>query len=394
LSRVAGIESVDAFGGGLRLHVGGLVLALLAACTERPAPEPVAPTAVAPTAVPVARVPACAMPAPSGLPNECVAVETGQGRLEIVPAGLAEAARAGPTEPPGHARHVLRWRGAPVTELRGHSVALLPQSTPEGRVDLVVVDAFMPGAACRHEYRVFQPDADGTSGLSRPFGECAELISVERTPDGLDLRLDEYVPGDAPAREVQYRWRDGRMDLVLEVAPEGGVARPSVESGLVLSTEGLGPLRLGMSLGDARDALAGTRLERSSDGEGAALVAVMRGQQALAMLYAGEEDADAPIDDSASILAIETFVPAIATAEGVAAGWRVADVARVYGPVLKVMRSEIEQREFVVFAHAPDGMTFRIDYTGVYAPGESESTRYAPNARIFSIAVDAPSAGD
>ena len=180
--------------------------------------------------------------------------------------------------------------------------------------------------------------------------------------------------------------------------PAAPVASPAVparnSTALVMSGTGVGPVRLGMSIADARLALPEARLERSSDGDGVAWVAVMRGEETLMALYAGEEDPQAPIDEAALILAIETFNPAIATTEGVAVGWRVADAAKVYGPVLKVLRSEIEQREYVDFANQPAGLTFRIDYTGIYAPGENESTRHATNARIFSIAVDVPSAGD
>ena len=181
-------------------------------------------------------------------------------------------------------------------------------------------------------------------------------------------------------------------------APAAPVAIPAVPADniavLILSSAGVGPVRLGMTLAEARVALPDARLERASDGVGVAWVAVMRGEDALMSLHAGEEDPEAPIDDAATILAIETFSPAVATAEGVAVGWRVDDAARIYGPVRKVTRGEIEQREYIDFANQPAGMTFRIDYTGVFAPGENESTRYAPDARIFSIAVDAPSAGD
>jgi hypothetical protein len=382
-------------------HLVVPMLALwLAACARQ---DPAtANGATDPSAAPHAAVEAAVSPAVSlhpigcdasagatSLPGDCPAWDTGFGRLEVAAAGPGDASlpASGPRD--DYDRHVLRWRGQSIAAFQGESVTLMPVPAVDGGID-VVVDAFVPGLNCRHEYRVLGLSADGRHVLSPVFGECHELLTAERDPNGLRLVLDAYVPDDEPAREVEYLWHDGQLELIGEVSDGSAPPKPGAAPALVLSAEGVGPVRLGMSLDDARRALPDARLTRDSDGEGVALVAVQRGARTLMVLYAGEEDAEAPLDGAARIESIQTFDPSIATTGGVAVGWRVADAAKVYGPVREVWRSEIEQREYVQFARQPAELTFRIDYTGEFAPGENRSTRYATNARIHSIQVDAP----
>jgi hypothetical protein len=108
-------------------------------------------------------------------------------------------------------------------------------------------------------------------------------------------------------------------------------------------------------------------------------------------LYAGEEDRDAKINETAIIEFIEVWSKNFQTAEGVRPAMKVAEVEKKYGKVKEIMISEIESREFATFANQPEGIQFRLlseDSTaGNYAKGESKTTRYAPNAYLFSIQV-------
>jgi len=51
--------------------------------------------------------------------------------------------------------------------------------------------------------------------------------------------------------------------------------------------------------------------------------------------------------------------------------------------------SEIEWREFAEFKNQPKGLQFRLTSkegnAGVYKQGENKTTKYAPNAYLFSI---------
>lgn len=168
--------------------------------------------------------------------------------------------------------------------------------------------------------------------------------------------------------------------------PATGRASPAPPSCLV-SAGAIGPLRLGASLDDARRAIPEATFSRSSDGEGVALVDVAVKGESLAVAYAGEEDPGQPVDMKRPIEHLETFHAACATAEGIHPGSTVRAAEAAYGPIRIIRRSEIESRETIEFERQPAGLQFRLDYSGDFAEGASETTRHAPNAKILSIAV-------
>ena len=155
----------------------------------------------------------------------------------------------------------------------------------------------------------------------------------------------------------------------------------------VVGDSGIGPLRLGMTLEAARNAFQGATFARATDGEGVALVQVTHGSDTLMTLHAGEDDAEAPIDWTKAIQVMETFNGACHTPEGIHPGSLVLDVEKTLGKTTRVMRSEIEQREYIDFERMPPHLVFRIDYTGIFPEGSRESKEFDPKARIFSIAV-------
>src|SRR5439155_24599395 len=99
----------------------------------------------------------------------------------------------------------------------------------------------------------------------------------------------------------------------------------------VISPSGIGPARLGMTLDQVRRAAPAASVGRTTDGDGAALVEVTFAPNASVILWAEEDDPNAPIDWSKKIVTIETFSPACHTAEGIHPGSLVADVEKVYG---------------------------------------------------------------
>ena len=165
------------------------------------------------------------------------------------------------------------------------------------------------------------------------------------------------------------------------------VARANEASTCLVDSSGIAPIRLGMSLDEARTALPQATFERASDGDGAALVAVKLGGDDVMTVSADEADAEKPIDWSKTIESMETFNPACGTADGIRPGSLVVDVERILGRTTQIVRSEIEQREYITFERRPAKLVFRIDYTGVFPEGTRETTAFAPNAKLLSIAV-------
>ena len=103
-------------------------------------------------------------------------------------------------------------------------------------------------------------------------------------------------------------------------------------------------VELGMTLGQARRAVPNAKFERTSDGDGAALVSVTLAGGASMILSAEEDDSEAPIDWAQIIKSIETFSPAFQTPEGVRPGSLVVDVEKIFGRTTEIVQSEIESR--------------------------------------------------
>jgi len=163
-------------------------------------------------------------------------------------------------------------------------------------------------------------------------------------------------------------------------------AHPATPS-LLIQGRGIGSIRLGQTLQQARQAWPGARFQRSSDGEGIALVAVSLGPDTVLQLYAKERDRAAPIHWSAVIEWIETFSPKPATAEGIRVGLPIRQLEQVYGPVRSIVRSEVEERELITFSRQPPQLRFRLT-PGSMVPGPNNGTpTYRPEARLLSIAV-------
>ena len=241
-------------------------------------------------------------------------------------------------------------------------------------------DASLPGAEGK-SVMVFMQDRRPESTWYLDGGAVAELYEPRPT-QGLN--------GEPPTKYYTLRdegslleWRDSLFVRVTFVTP---TVIPS-QGDLVINEGGIGRVRLGRMLDEARLTMPTASFKRTSDGDGAALVEVTLGPDTSLVIYAGEHDAQAPITWTGRIEHVEAFSTAFHTQEGVRPGALVSDVVKVYGKVTEIMLSEIESRQYVTFEKQPAWLTFRLDYTGVFAPGSRRTTKYEPGARIHSISV-------
>ena len=155
----------------------------------------------------------------------------------------------------------------------------------------------------------------------------------------------------------------------------------------LITADAMGPVRLEMTLDEARKALPAALFERTSDGDGAALVSVAFGHADRLVLWADEDDPDRPIDWSRRIVTITAFSKAFHTREGIHPEALVTDVIPIFGPVQEIVVSEIESREFVTFERQPAWLTFRLDYTGRFPAGARWTKDFQPGARILGITI-------
>jgi hypothetical protein len=205
---------------------------------------------------------------------------------------------------------------------------------------------------------------------------CGQSKSASEPPKAAVASLP------SPAESTAVPAEPAPADAPANAAPPSG-AMPS----LIADESGIGPIKLGMTLAQAKQAIPGAKFERATDGDGVALVDVTMGKDPIMSLFADEEDASKPIDWSKPIRSIESFSAACATREGVHPGSLALDAEKIYGRTRSVMQSEIESREYIEFEHQPAGMIFRLDYTGIFADGSRESKEFDPQGKIFSIQV-------
>lgn len=163
------------------------------------------------------------------------------------------------------------------------------------------------------------------------------------------------------------------------------------QKNFLVTPNGAGGIRLGITVAEARKAARDKAFIRSSDGEGIALIDIMQNDKTLISVYAGEENSEAPIDDTARIEFIEVWQPQFKTVAGVHPQMLLSQAEQIYGKVQSITMSEIESRETVVFANHPAGLTFLItgnDSTaGDYEDGNNKTDRYTPGAYIRSIQI-------
>ena len=167
-----------------------------------------------------------------------------------------------------------------------------------------------------------------------------------------------------------------------------GQAPPAKEC--LVRTTGVGRVALGMTIAGAMAMYPAAKFVRTSDGDGVALVAMLVDNEELMQLFANEQNPDAAIDPARKIVFIETFNPRCRTGDGLYPGLAVARAEQIAGKTVRITRSEIESREYIQFANHPVGITLRIDYSGICAPGASATTQYQKGAKLFSLAISLP----
>ncbi len=163
----------------------------------------------------------------------------------------------------------------------------------------------------------------------------------------------------------------------------------------LITNNSAGNVRLGMTVDQARKALKGFSLRRTSDGDGKALIEVGKNGKAVMDLYAGEEDPDAKIDEKAKIEFIEVWDANYITSGGIRPKMLVKNAETILGKIERVFMSEIEAREFVIFKRKPKGLLFRAEVdtagkyptAGIYPDGGRDGTRCLPTAYILSVQV-------
>ncbi|HFC8841272.1 TPA: hypothetical protein ACFU1U_001901 [Neisseria subflava] len=170
-----------------------------------------------------------------------------------------------------------------------------------------------------------------------------------------------------------------------------GFAMPAAAECLI-QKDSIGGIKLGQNLKQVKQKFPKAKMERESDAEGVAFVAITLSKDVMVIAFQdGDDDPDSPIKLHKKINFLETDSPTCHTASGVHPGMKIKDAEAKLGKVKKIIMSEIEAREYVTFARQPKHFTFEVERgTGIY-PGKggapNQTRRYRQMARIEAISV-------
>jgi hypothetical protein len=170
-----------------------------------------------------------------------------------------------------------------------------------------------------------------------------------------------------------------------------GFAMP-VAAECLIQKDSIGGIKLGQNLKQVKQKFPKAKMERTSDAEGVAYVAITLSKDVMVIaLQDGDDNPDSPIKLHRKIDSLSTYSPACHTASGVHPGMKIKDAEAKLGKVKKIIMSEIESREYAIFTRHPKHFDFRMEMgTGIY-PGKggvpNQTRRYRKGGSILEISV-------
>ncbi len=166
-----------------------------------------------------------------------------------------------------------------------------------------------------------------------------------------------------------------------------------------ITSDSIGPAKLGMTLGELRQAL-GNRLTLGEPGPFRVdfdAIPVLDGDQVLFSIMYGS---GSPMQDEDAIEYLATDNPRVVTPEGIGAGSTIAAAEVFYGPATLGYNVEAESREGLQFENfpwenywiQPEVLAGVARFAGVYGESDTSSyrqtTEYREDAVIGSIVID------
>ena len=170
-----------------------------------------------------------------------------------------------------------------------------------------------------------------------------------------------------------------------------GFAMPAAAECLI-QKDSIAGIKLGQNLKQVKQKFPKAKMERISDAEGVAYVAITLSKDVMVIaLQDGDDNPDSPIKLHKKIDSLSTYSPACHTASGVHPGMKIKDAEAKLGKVKKIIMSEIESREYAIFTRHPKHFDFRMEIgTGIY-PGKggvpNQTRRYRKGGSILEISV-------
>lgn len=159
------------------------------------------------------------------------------------------------------------------------------------------------------------------------------------------------------------------------------------QSDHLVTAASAGPIKIGMTISEARSVLPGMTFEQIEDGDGVPLMAVKKGGDLYFTLYAGQETPEKPIASAQVIEQIEVWASSYKSKDGVGPATLVIDAEKKYGAVKSIGISEIESRQYIEFVNGPAEIGFKINYCGTFSRNQRKTTQYEKGCNILSLII-------
>ncbi|WP_448599309.1 hypothetical protein [Thermoleptolyngbya sp.] len=180
----------------------------------------------------------------------------------------------------------------------------------------------------------------------------------------------------------------------LAPSPTASAPEPTDPSMFLISAEGIGPAKLGMTLGELKQALPNATFEVKSPFivDFDAIAVSQNGKPQFYILYlAGESFGDGDV-----VQGVLTDNPSYRTDRGVGPGTAIAQAEQIYGDATLSYNTQNESREYVRFAqHPASNLSFgtgngNAETAGIYPSPTSEyneTQQFREDATIQSVLV-------
>lgn len=172
--------------------------------------------------------------------------------------------------------------------------------------------------------------------------------------------------------------------------PDTSVKRPFLKRvDSVITKNGIGMVRLGMTLTELKKKFPLAKFESRESGDGVTWMefTTEAGDTMSLHVDPGESDSSASDLWNHEIDYIEIFSPVYATESGVRVGDLISVAEMKIGKIKSISESDIEARQYVEFEGQPMGLVFMIDYSGVFTDGTRITRKYEDSGKILSIST-------
>lgn len=150
---------------------------------------------------------------------------------------------------------------------------------------------------------------------------------------------------------------------------------------------GIGRVRPGMTLRDARLAVPQATFERSEAIDDVAVIEAWIGKEEILHSELAGNFPTGDLSDSIQLRSLETYNKRCTDESGIGPGTSLQDAAERLGGLKEIVRDD-QKRQFAVFRNQAKGRWYRISYSGIFAENSPRRTmQFQADASIIGVGV-------